>query len=466
MSLLSIFDFTGRLHPVLVHLPIGILLLACFFQWLTIKEKFGALRPAIPVALFWGMLSAIAACISGFFLSQSGDYDAALVSRHQWLGIGVAVVALILYLLHKRSFGEKTTRVVSLGLIILVTITGHMGGSLTHGSGYLAEGLNKTDADKGPALKPIPHIQEAIVYKDMVQPLLEARCYSCHGPNKKKGKLRLDTKEFILKGGESGETVVAGKADESELISRMLLPMNHKDHMPPKEKPQLTPNEVALVHWWISSGADFDKKVKELPQTEKVKPVLLALQSGASAEEGKLSEIPQEEVKKADEEVIKKLKAAGVMVTPVAQNSNYLSANFVTAVPDDSLIQLLEPLKKQLIWLHFGNTTISDSAMTTVAKLINLRRLHLNNTAVTDKGLSLLKTLTHLRYINLVGTKITLNGLSHLKELKELNSIYLYQTGIQKNDWGQLQKIFPKALLDSGGYTVPTTVDDTTRIKY
>ncbi|MCW3120141.1 MAG: hypothetical protein JWM28_4223, partial [Chitinophagaceae bacterium] len=77
--LLSILDFTGRLHPLLVHLPIGILLLACFFQWLTANNKFAFLQPAIPVALFWGMISAVASCISGYILSDSGDYDADLV---------------------------------------------------------------------------------------------------------------------------------------------------------------------------------------------------------------------------------------------------------------------------------------------------------------------------------------------------------------------------------------------------
>ena len=53
MMLLSLPDLIGRFHPVLVHLPIGILLLACFFQILTIKNRFTVLQPAIPIMLFW-----------------------------------------------------------------------------------------------------------------------------------------------------------------------------------------------------------------------------------------------------------------------------------------------------------------------------------------------------------------------------------------------------------------------------
>src|SRR5688500_16134278 len=157
MNLLSFADLIGRFHPVLVHLPIGILLLACFFQILTIKNRFTVLQPAIPVMLFWGMIGAVLSCISGYMLSLSGDYDGQLVSTHQWMGIFVAIASLVLYLLHKLSIGEKTARIFSAGIIILITVTGHLGGSLTHGSDYLTEGLNSDD-EKGVVMKPIPNI--------------------------------------------------------------------------------------------------------------------------------------------------------------------------------------------------------------------------------------------------------------------------------------------------------------------
>lgn len=464
--LLSLFDFTGRLHPLLVHLPIGILVLACFFQWLTISNRFVFLQPAIPPMLFWGMLSAIASCISGYVLSQSGDYDEELVGKHQWLGISVAIVSLILYLLYQFSVGEKTARWASLLLIILVGITGHLGGSLTHGSGYLTEGLNTVADSKGPAIKPIPNVQEAALYSDAIQPLLQARCYNCHGPNKKKGKLRLDTPEFIWKGGEDGKVLDTAKVDESELIKRLLLPATHEDHMPPKEKPQLTKNEIDLLHWWVESGADFTRKVKDLPQTEKIKTVLAALQTGEQAEEKQAADIPAKAVPAADEKAIAALKNAGVMIVPVAQNSNYLSVSFVTVTLNaDSVIKLLEPIQKQLVWLNLSYSGVTDAGLTSVAKLDNLTRLFLNNTAVTDKGIAELKKTTSLRYINLVSTKISLTGLSQLKDLKELQSIYLYKTSVTNDQWRDLKKIFPKVTLDSGGYVVPVLVTDTTVVK-
>lgn len=466
MNLLSLPDLIGRFHPVLVHLPIGILLLACFFQFLILKPRFAVLQPAIPAMFFWGMIGAVLSCLSGYMLSLSGDYDGELVGRHQWMGIFTAILSLILYLLYQFSVSETIARSVSLGIIILVTITGHLGGSLTHGSDYLTEGLHSDD-DKGPVLKPIPNIQEATLYADVVQPLLQAKCYSCHGPNKQKGKLRLDQQEFILKGGKDGKVIEPGKADESEMIERMLLPMTDEDHMPPKEKKQMTPNEISLLHWWINTGADFNKKIKDLQQTERVKPVLLSLQSGSGSEESKAIDVPETPVSKADDEAVNRLKKAGVIVMPVAQNSNYLSASFFTAGPGaDSLVKWLEPLKKQLVWLRLDKAAINDETMDNISKLTSLTKLQVNNTAITDKGLAKLQSLEQLQSLNLVGTKITAHGVMQLEKLKKLKNLYLYQTGVNNNEWTLLQKAFPAAQIDSGKYMVPTLPTDTSEIKY
>jgi uncharacterized membrane protein/mono/diheme cytochrome c family protein len=465
MNLLSLPDFIGRFHPVLVHLPIGILLLACFFQLLTIRNRFTVLQPAIPVMIFWGMLGAILSCISGYMLSLSGDYEGQLVNRHQWLGISTAILAFILYVLYKFSVGETIARWISLGVIILITITGHLGGSLTHGSEYLTEGLNSGD-EGGAAMKPIPNVQEAALYADIVQPLLQSKCYSCHGPNKQKGKLRLDQQENILKGGKEGKVIEPGKADESVMIERMLLPLTDEDHMPPKEKPQLTASEISLLHWWINTGANFTKKVKELPQTEKIKPALLALESGSADAENAVTDVPNEPVSKPDEETIRRLKDAGVIVIQVAKNSNYLSVSFITAgAGADSLVTLLEPLNKQIVWLKLDNANISDTTLGAIAKLTTLRRLHLSHTNITDIGLAKLQSLQQLQSLNLVGTKVTAQGVMQLNKIKSLKNLYLYRTGVNNNDWKTLQKSFPGAQLDSGKYTVPTFATDTTEVK-
>ena len=455
----------GPFHPVLVHLPIGILLFASLLQWLVVKAEYKKLEPAIGIALFWGMIFAILSCITGFMLNQSGDYDGDLVGRHQWLGISVAIVAIVQYYLYKKSVNAGFARWLALILFVLIIITGHLGGSLTHGSDYLTKSFSGDSEASKSVRKPIPDIQAAQVYADVVQPLLQEKCYGCHGPNKQKGKFRLDQPDFILKGGKEGNDVLPGNPSESEMIKRLLLERNEEHHMPPKEKPQLTENEIALLHWWVETGASFDKHVKDLPQQEKIKPVLISMQ-GAGIEKKPIVDIPESETGKASESAIKKLKERGAMVLPVAQNSNYLMVNFVTV---DSLkdkdMELLIPIREQLIWLKLSDQPVSDEAMKTIGKLNNLTRIQLDHTSITDKGIVPLQQLSNLVYLNLVGTRITSSGLSQLKSLNKLQQIYLYQTAIGKSDWEGLKKIFPKAVLDSGGYIVPTLESDTTVMK-
>jgi uncharacterized membrane protein/mono/diheme cytochrome c family protein len=464
MQLLFFTELTGRFHPVIVHLPIGILLLACFFELLSSRPRLHVLKPAVPVMIFWGMISAVLAVLSGLALSQSGEYEEELIDPHEWAGISVGVISIILYVLYKKKVNGKVIKSFSLVTLILIMVTGHLGGSITHGSDYLTAPLSESDA--AIKMKPIPDIQQAAVYTDVVQPLLQARCYKCHGENKKKGKLRLDGQEHMLKGGESGKTIIAGKPDESELIERLLLPLEHEDHMPPKGRTQLTREQINVLHWWVSTGADFNKKVHELKQTEQIKPALLALQEGTGTSEKKESDLPTQQVAAADTAVIRKLISAGVMILPVARNSNYLMANFVTAGNrSDTLINMMAPLKKQLVSLKMDGAPVNDTALSLLSQYQNLRRLQLSNTRVTDQGLDHLAKLKELRSLNLVSTAVSAKGLVKLKDLKELKDLYLYKTTVSQAERGELQKHFPGTNLDFGNYTLPMLPSDTAEVK-
>jgi uncharacterized membrane protein len=457
-------EFFGHFHVVLVHLPIGILLLACVFQWLERRPKFSSLHAATNIALLIGMICAILSALTGYLLSFSGDYDEGLVITHQWFGISVAAVSIAMFYFHSKAASFKIQVSISILLFMLIVITGHLGGSLTHGSDYLTKSWSLT-SDTVAQRKPIPNVQEAMVYSDVIQPILQTRCYSCHGKNNQKGKLRMDDSLRLMKGGKDGPVIIPGNAEKSEMAKRLSLPREDDDHMPPKEKPQPTEQEIALIHWWIKSGASFDKKVKQLDQPEELKPALLALQN---VQEKKIiiPDIPAKPVVKANDEAIKKLKDIGAVVEPVAQNTNYISANFVTVTkPGDKEVQLLLPLKEQLIELKLGGASITDSALLVISQFKNLMRLQLDHTKITDKGLANLKVLENLRYLNLVGTAVTEKGVLQLKDLKNLRSIYLYQTGVKKSEWKDLKKAFPKTLIDSGGYTVPFLPTDTIEVK-
>jgi uncharacterized membrane protein/mono/diheme cytochrome c family protein len=460
-------EFFGRFHPVFVHLPIGILMLACICILLSFKQKFINIKPAIPIMLLLGALSAIVSCITGYLLANGGDYDGKLVSNHQWMGISVAILSVILWTIYKKVKSNSILGTIAAILVVLISITGHMGGSLTHGSDYLTAPLKSGGTKGGPAIPAIANVQEAFVYQNAIQPLFKNRCYSCHGSEKQKGKLRLDLEEYILKGGEDGHTLVKGKADESDLIKRVLLPLNDEDHMAPKEKPQLTMNEIALLKWWINNGADFKKKFKDLPQPENIKPVLVSLQKGESANEPvKNTDIPTEEVSAVDNKALKKFTEAGITIIPITQNTNYLSANFINAKSmDKDVLDLIKSIDKQLLWLKLENNKVNDQTLTAIKDCKNLTRLSLNNTQITDAGLVALKDLDQLQSLSLVGTKITAKGINQLKKLQNLKFLYIYQTGVNKTDLASIKKILPKVSLDTGNYKVPMVTQDTAVVK-
>ena len=455
-------EFIGHLHPALIHLPIGILLIALLLMWLSKKSKYNISYDVIKIVLLIGVFAALLSCITGYILSTQDQYEKSLVIWHMWMGIGVAVASMLLYMKLARKEFDWIYKLLAIALLILIFVTGHLGGSLTHGSDYLSFSSNETDTVK---IKPIANVQEAKVYADVIQPIFQTKCYSCHSAKKQKGGLRLDKFDLIMKGGKDGKIIEPGNPDKSDLIKALLLPNDDDKHMPPRDKPQLDDKQIALLHWWVENGNDTTHKVKELPQPEPIGAYLLSLQAD-HAKPVMLSIVPSATVDQADEKAIQALKNKGVIVMPVAQNSNYLSVNFVTAANvADKDFALLLPLKKQLVWLKCGDIKIGDSALKYIAQCDAINFLQLNNTAISDKGLQQLSSLKNLQSLNVVGTNITAAGLFALKDLKQLQSLYLYQTKIKEADWAQLKKEFPKVTLDSGGYNVPLLPNDTAVVK-
>jgi uncharacterized membrane protein len=465
----SLAEFFGHFHPLVVHLPIGILLMAVLLHWLSSNPKFQSFKPAVPFVLLCGMITAIVACTSGFLLSISDEYNESIAGWHMWMGISVAVVSILWYLKERNARFVTKLKFLSGLLFILIMITGHLGGALTHGSDYLTEPLAdmfSDDVNGDVVFAPVADVQEAVIYSDLVQPVLQSKCYSCHGRNKQKGGLRMDDTLSLMEGGKDGVVINRRKLEESEMIRRILLPVDNDDHMPPREKGQLSESQMSLLHWWIATGADFRKKVKDFDPPENMKTVLLGFQEVAGSTDT-VSFVPDKPVGKANEKIFDQLNERGIMVQPVGKESNYLSVNFFTdtLVTDEDLNLLLD-LKKQLIWLKIGFTDLGDEQMRKISQLVNLRRLNMEHTSVTDKGIEVLKSCADLQYLNVVGTPVTAEGILALKDLGGLRSVYVYQTNITTADWPALQAAMPGVKIDSGGYKVPTFGSDTTEVKF
>jgi mono/diheme cytochrome c family protein len=449
--------FIGRFHPVLVHLPIGFLLAVALLEVGKWIGKITASDAVITFVLFCSAAGATLACAAGYLLSLGGGYDEELLSGHQWQGIGVAVFAWIAWLFKsgRISVGHAIYLPV-LGFATLLTFTaGHDGGSLTHGAGYLIQytpepfrsmaGIPARTVEKT-VIKPIINIDQAVVYQDIVQPILEIHCVQCHNANKQKGGLRMDNMAFLAKGGEDGPVFVSGNASESAMIKRCLLPETDDDHMPPKGKPQLSASQITLLSWWIEQGAPADKKVSDLKITKEVKPVLASLTSGHTNQNADEVESPALGLKVPvpDKKAVEAIQNAGLLVMPIALNKNLMEVSAVNASDfGDKDISLLAPLSAQIVWLKLGNTKVSDVSLMQISRFKNLSKLHLEYTSITDAGLNVLKSLPYLEYINLVGTKVTDAGLKDLASSKSLKNIFIWKSAVTEDGLADVQRLYP-----------------------
>ncbi|MES2648455.1 MAG: c-type cytochrome domain-containing protein [Bacteroidota bacterium] len=469
MVLLSVTEFIGRFHPLLVHLPVGILLVALLLFVLTGRERYHVLKPALPVLFLSGAVTALFSCITGYLLSISDDYDESLVSTHMWMGIAVTILSFLLYLQQVKSILPFSIKITAIVLVICLMITGHLGGSLTHGSTYLSQpfaNIFSKDSLASNIIPPIKNVPEALVYNDVVKPILQTKCYSCHGPNKQKGSLRMDDISLLMKGGKNGAVIDLKDVAASELLQRLHLPVDNEKHMPPKEKSQLTENQVALLHWWISNGADVTKQVKDFQPSGKIQNILAALQQ-TSVETEVYKMLSLKPVQKAEEKLLTAIRQKNIVIEPITSTSNYLFVNFVMVkkVTADDL-KMLMPLSKQILRLYIGNTNLDDSALPFIAQLTSLQKLDISNNIISDKGLPVLKNLTNLQFLNLSGNNISFKSLLQLKEIKTLDKIFLFNTTLVPSDYGRLQAGFPKTSIDTGGYIVPLFANDTLVAKY
>ena len=208
-------------------------------------------------------------------------------------------------------------------------------------------------------------LEDAFVYTDLVGPILQKKCMGCHNSNKSKGELAMDTKALLLKGGKNGKLWDTTKPDMGLLMSRIHLPEEEKEHMPPAGKPQLTDNEIAILYTWIKSGAEFEKKVIDLPPTDTLR-ILASKVLKSSADE-------QYSFKPADEKEIQKLNNNNRVITPLAIESPALVVNFYNKpFYNKKALEELEPIKSQIIELNLDNMPVKDEDLKVISGFSNL----------------------------------------------------------------------------------------------
>jgi uncharacterized membrane protein/mono/diheme cytochrome c family protein len=426
----DLITFIGRFHPLWVHLPIGFLIIAVLFKAYVVWVKKPAMQEAVNFSLLLGTISALAAAVLGFMLSQSGGYDGHLLDIHLVAGWATVIISAIAWWVNKNEhrFSKKLNYTVLGFMILALSVTGHFGGSLTHGEDYLTTYAPFGEKQKETQGRVLAKVEDAEVFTDVIQPILRSKCQSCHRPGKTKGEFNLVSYETMLQGGENGPVFIAADAEKSELIRRVTLPSDHDDFMPAEGKKPLTREEIQVLIWWIAKGK-ADSKVSLMDADEEIiawaKPRLNIL----GTEKTKAVNI--------DTVQINTLVKLGFRVRVLSLETGALDV----VLPVESahgqaseIVKALLPIKDQIYWLSLAGTGIQDTDLNLIAQFSNLQRLRIENNPISDAGISALRSLDKLESLNLTKTKVSGAGVEPLADIKSLRSLFLWNTKVSPQD--------------------------------
>ena len=424
----------GRMHPVVLHLPIGLLVMS-FLLW-AIRKKIEP-NSFQTIFLFSLQLTALAASLTalmGFFLSQEGGYESSTLLVHKTAGVLLSFLCCGLLILYQYFPARKILLNVSMiAAVITMFVAGDFGAILTHGEGFVwqpMQGEEMKEADK--------ITDSSSLFTAAIRPILKAKCFSCHNERKAKGELVMTSPEKLLAGGKNGPILVAGDPLNSHIIENINLPLEEKKHMPPKGKAQLTPDEIKLIYAWIEAGADIEKTLKDYPETDSLRILAAGFIN--------IPEQPEEKEEKyafspASAEAIQKLNNPFLSVFSLSVNSPALQADFFVRQNFDrkNLNELLS-VKEQLVALNLSNMPVTDADMKTISKFNNLEKLILNNTEITSKALQELQNLKKLRSLSIAGTRVDKGAEEYFTGFASLNEVFTWNSGISQMDAAKMQE--------------------------
>ncbi len=429
----------SRLHPLLVHLPIGIMFFAAFL--FVIKKRKGTTvhDSSIFLALLLSFGSAAFSAITGWLLSHEGGYDEQILFWHKWLGIATTVGIFILLWVYKN---QRISGYWSGGLffttILLLSATGHFGGSLTHGSAYLFE------KESNEFVFTTKNLQEAPIYQSFIQPILQKKCVACHKPSKKKGGLVMTTVTDLMKGGKSGQLFNSEQPQESEFLKRINLPIDEKKHMPPKGKSQLTADEITLLTWWIKNNACTNCKLASIENKERITTILQKYHKTKTP-------LYQTHIKPLTNKQITNLQESGIRLTSIATASPFVSLQIPqTEKISRATLQSMQAIRQNITELNLSGTTIHSRAVDFITSLVHLQKLQLQHTNVSDEHMIKIKQLKNIQSLNLYNTTISDESIAHFSAMPTLEKLYLWQSKVSPEGIAQLQKANPLLKIYNG----------------
>ncbi|MEY4103235.1 MAG: hypothetical protein RL461_437 [Planctomycetota bacterium] len=464
------FRLVGRLHPLLVHFPIGLVLAAAAVEgWRWWRQERG-LSEFTSVAMLLAAVSAVGAVATGWINAwQEGQDASTTLDLHSWLGTAMAAVLLAAAWKARRRDEAPAAaqarlapvRVLTVASAFGVGLAGHFGGELVHGDGYVEKALFAAlGVDRGPATESAAtdaggatlagggapgagavavRVARAgtVDFRTQVLPIFESRCFECHGNGKRKGGLAMDSAASMTKEDDDGVAVKAGEPDASLIVQRIMLPASDPDSMPP-EGERLGEAERELIRTWIKEGG-----------------VMEAVAAGIAAAPGAVGDaaptIDTDLVRRAGE-VAQALRARGVIAQPLSQDDPRLDINASLATPPfgDADLAMLAPAAGAIVNLNLSRSQVTDAGIAGLGGFTALEALRLDSTGIGDAALVCVKAMPRLKVLNVHSTKVTDAGLAGLAQAAALERVYAWNSQATAQGAAALQSARPTMRVNVG----------------
>jgi uncharacterized membrane protein len=429
--LIEFLDFLGSLHPLIVHLPIGIVLLTIAID-VFMRNKNNSVHRVITMGWFFSFFSGLLAALFGWFLGDNGYYFESQINIHRWSGVAFVGLCFIIWLLRYINFrfSKSFNRSVNLTTILLLMITGHFGGEMTHGQNYLFENLPYVQ--KKISVIPLSEDKRSetdslFVFEDLVYPVLEEKCMACHNQNRAYGGLNMSALETMVKGGNSGAGIQNGKPFESLIYKRVSFPHDHPKFMPPSGVP-LSYDQIATLEWWIDNGAEKQMPVTLARNDAKIQR-LMELQYGLDLREKTYLETLA--LASPTPEELKTIQGEEYIWRFLNPEQSFLDLKFTKKKIETNDLLKIQSIKKNVTWLNLTDCMLNDNHLSYLSDFPNLTRLKIQkNPLVTNKGIEALQNLENLTELNLYGTRVSNAALNTLGQMESLKKLFLWNTRI------------------------------------
>ncbi|MEO1011853.1 MAG: c-type cytochrome domain-containing protein [Bacteroidota bacterium] len=418
----------GRWHPLLLHFPIVLLLIAIFLSLTG--------RNVPPNLLLVGVLSALLTAISGFFLGKEAGTRGDLLFWHKWLGSALALLAVLWYWAKSTGWHNPVfAKGIPLAITGLVFFTGHYGGMVTHGEDFLTLPTGKAPME-------IP--ENPLVYAHIVQPILEQNCVQCHNPNKQKGGLLMTGLPGLRKGGEKGNTLIPGQPEASEMIRRLHLPVEDEEHMPPEGERPLQDNEIRILERWIALGASDTLRMDHLEPSEPLAKLIQDLMVPDPMQNW-------ETLPKVVDSTLLRLSSDYLTLTRMANATNALKVNvYMPPKYDAQMVLDLIPIQKNIVELDLSGLPIGQKEMAFTANCPNLEWLEVDRTPISDVEMDTLGHLEKVRFLKVFETRIGDASLTLFRDWKDLKRLYIWDTQVSPQVLEEFKLERPEVLIENG----------------